>query len=71
MSKQFHYLVQYDTDTKKWSIDYDTSINYDEGDVWNTATQKWETHLTDEATDDAILNELKEKLSIIGEELVA
>jgi hypothetical protein len=59
--------VQYDTSTKKWSIDYDTSINYDEGDVWNTATQKWETYWNDEATDDVILTELKEKLNITKE----
>lgn len=64
MSKQFHYLVQYDTATKKWSIDYDTSINYDEGDVWNTVTHEWEKHFNDEATDDTILSELKEKLNI-------
>ena len=58
MSKQYHFVVVYDTDTKEWSVEPDVSMNFDSGDVWDNDTQEWEfnTCETDEqrAITDAI-----------------
>lgn len=42
MSKQYHFVVVYDTDTKEWSVEPDVSMNFDSGDVWDNDTQEWE-----------------------------
>jgi len=60
MSKQYHYIVMWDEETKEWSVDFDVAINYGEGDVWDTSTEEWSFA---SEHDDHILNELKEKLS--------
>jgi len=33
MSKQHHFVVYFDTETQKWALDWDVSINHHEGDV--------------------------------------
>lgn len=42
MSKQYHFVVVYDTDTKEWAVEPDVSMNFDSGDVWDNDTQEWE-----------------------------
>ena len=42
MSKQYHFVVVYDTETKEWSTEPDVSMNFDSGDVWDNETQEWE-----------------------------
>ena len=32
---QYHYVVFYDTDTKKWSMEYDVEAYFGEGHVWD------------------------------------
>ena len=60
MSKQVHYVVVYDEEDKSWSIDFDVSINYDDGNVWDTETEEW-TYVEDE--EDTIIQDLNERLS--------
>ena len=62
MSKQHHYVVFYDTETKKWNIDFDISLNGDRGSIWNKNTQEWESTIGQEKADDIFLKELTEKL---------
>ena len=63
MSQQFHYVIFYDTDTKNWAIDYDVSLNYDSGNVWNTETETWEHSYDHAELDDILIQELGSKLS--------
>ena len=42
MSKQYHFVVVYDTDTKEWSVEPEVSMNFDSGDVWDNDTEEWE-----------------------------
>ena len=32
---QYHYVVFYDTDRKKWSMEYDVEAYFGEGHVWD------------------------------------
>ena len=40
MGKQAHFVVMIDEDGEA-VIDYDTSINFDSGDVWDESTETW------------------------------
>ena len=31
---QYHYVIGYDTDKKKWFVEYDTSAYFPDGNVW-------------------------------------
>ena len=62
MSKQYHYIVMYDNTTKDWVIDYDVSINYDNGHIWNTKTEEWEGTWDDD-TEDAIFKDLRKRIT--------
>jgi hypothetical protein len=66
MSKQYHYVVFFDTATGEWSIDHEVSINYDEGSVWDTKKQEWSYFNNDEDVlmDDKLLNDLTKKLGM-------
>jgi hypothetical protein len=44
---QHHFVVVIDENGEA-NIDYDTSINFDSGDVWNEETEEWQ-HRSDEA----------------------
>jgi hypothetical protein len=50
-AKQYHFVVMYDTETKKWSTEPDVSLNHGNGDVWVEANEEWEVNTceTDEA----------------------
>ena len=54
MSKQYHFVVVYDTETKEWSTEPDVSMNFDSGDVWDTETQEWEFNTLETPEADAI-----------------
>lgn len=60
MSKQVHYVVVYDESDESWSIDFDVSINFGNGNVWDTETEEW-TYLEDE--EDVLISELQERLT--------
>lgn len=60
MSKQVHYVVVYDDEDKSWTIDFDVSINYDNGNVWDTDLEEW-TYVEDE--EDVLIQDLNERLS--------
>jgi len=62
MSRQYHYVVLFDEELKTWEIDFDVSINYDEGNVWDTKTQEW-TYVESSEVEDTIIQELSEKLA--------
>ena len=49
MPKQFHFVVQYDTDTREFSLDLDTLYaKFPEGFVFDKDTQEWESAEPDE-----------------------
>jgi len=54
MSKQYHFVVVYDTETKEWSVEPDVSMNFDSGDVWNTETNEWEFNTLETPEQNAI-----------------
>lgn len=47
MSKQYHFIVIVNEDGT-FEMDYDTSINFDNGDVWDTKENEWKFHTDDE-----------------------
>ena len=47
MSKQYHFVVSYDTDTCEWSVEPDVSLNFDNGDVWDKSLEEWSTNTCD------------------------
>lgn len=54
MSKQYHFVVNYDTDTKRWSIDPETlEAQFHNGEVWDKTAEEWEGFRnTDEMEED-------------------
>ena len=60
MSKQVHYVVVWDDEDKSWTIDFDVSINYDNGNVWDTDLEEW-SYVEDE--EDILIQDLNERLS--------
>jgi len=63
MSKQYHFVVVYDTETKEWSTEPDVSMNFDSGDVWDTKTQEWEFNTCDTPEQNAITNAISKIMS--------
>jgi hypothetical protein len=61
MSKQYHYVVLFDEKSKTWEIDFEVSINYDEGNVWDTQTQEW-SYIDSSEAEDIIIQDLNTKL---------
>jgi hypothetical protein len=61
MSKQYHYVVLFDEESKTWEIDFEVSINYDEGNVWDTQTQEW-SYIDSSEAEDIIIQDLNTKL---------
>lgn len=43
MSKQFHYVVIFNEEYKRWDIDPEISINFDCGSIWDKETEEWTT----------------------------
>ena len=42
MSKQYHFVVQFDTETNEFSLDIDTlNANFNSGVIFDTETQEW------------------------------
>lgn len=50
MSKQYHFVVIVNEDGT-FQMDYDTSINFDNGNVWDTEESHWYSHTEDEVFD--------------------
>ena len=61
MSKQYHYVVRYDEESKEWSIDYDVALNYDSGHIWDESANEWSAEYED--IEDVLIQELVEKLN--------
>lgn len=41
--REFHYILMYNSKTKKWYIDEDTEgARFPEGNIWNATKQEWE-----------------------------
>ena len=49
MAKQSHFVVVIDEDGEA-TIDYDTSINFDSGDVWDEDSEMWFHRTEDEVS---------------------
>lgn len=44
MSKQYHFVVVYHSDTSEFEVDYDTQdIKFDGQPIWNNDTEAWES----------------------------
>lgn len=54
MSKQYHFVVMYDTETKRWSTEPEVSLNFDNGDVWVEADEEWEFNTCESDEQNAI-----------------
>lgn len=50
MSKQYHYIVTYDTDTKEFTMDYEVELP--NGAVWDKENEWWRTLEDHEWEDD-------------------
>ena len=50
MAKQSHFVVMINEDGEA-TIDYDTSINFDSGDVWDEDTETWFNRNEDEVSE--------------------
>ena len=63
---QFHYVVGYDSDTKKWFVELDTTAYFSDGNLWDEEQYRenfygWrvpEEGSNDEALDYELLNTL-------------
>jgi len=54
MSKQYHYVVMFDEDTKEWSIEWDTTdvmLEQVENTVFHKDTTEWTMSSVDEDTE--------------------
>lgn len=61
MSKQYHYVVTYNVDTRKFSIDFEQTYTcYMTGNRWNSTLNEWET--PDETDERYVIEELNNKL---------
>lgn len=55
MSKQYHYVVMFDEDTKEWTIEWDTTdimLEQVEGTIFDKTTTEWTPSSDDEDTQD-------------------
>jgi hypothetical protein len=72
MTKQYHYVVCYDTETKQFSLDHETlSSAFYNGEVWNEEAGEWEGFRnTEELETDfvAIEDKLAEELNKLNKE---
>lgn len=68
MSKQYHFVVMYDTETKEWSVAPDVSINFDNGDAWDSDEEIWDFNRyetpEEEAITDAIAKIMREASAV-------
>lgn len=62
MSKQYHYVVVFDEETGEWSVDYDVSLNHDNGHIWDEDTQTWSAEYNP-YVEDVLVEELTRKLN--------
>ena len=43
MSRQYHFIVMFDEETNRWTMDYDTEeFAFPNGTIYNQATKEWE-----------------------------
>jgi hypothetical protein len=57
---QFHYVVFYDTDKKKWGVELDTTAYFQNGNVWDDDKYReefWGWSVPEDDSDDALLDQ--------------
>lgn len=57
---QYHYVLFYDTDRKKWSVEMDTDAYFSDGHVWDEEQYRkefWGWRGVDYDSDDAALDQ--------------
>jgi hypothetical protein len=58
----YYYVVYFDEETKEWKHDYETeSIKFDDGTIWNTETEEWESGYREDGT----WNDTQEEVDLI------
>ena len=62
MAKQYHYVVVFDEATGEWSVDYDVSLNFDNGHIWDEEAQTWSAEYNP-YVEDVLVEELTRKLN--------
>ena len=56
---QYHYVIGYDTDTKKWFLESDTTAYFPDGNVWDEEQYRKEFfnwRVPEEGSDDEALD---------------
>lgn len=56
---QYHYVIGYDTDTKKWFVESDTTAYFSDGHVWDEEQyhkEFWGWKVPEEGTNDEALD---------------
>lgn len=57
---QFHYVVGYDTDTKKWFVELDTTAYFSDGNLWDEEQYRenfYGWRVPDDDSDDSLLDQ--------------
>ena len=58
---QYHYVVGYDTDTKKWFLELDTLAYFSDGNLWDEELHRkqfWAWRVPDDDSEDILDNHL-------------
>ena len=65
MSKQYHYVVMYDADSKEWCVDWDSTADLAErrGTTYDLDTDQW----SDDSGEDGFETEGTELASFLNE----
>jgi hypothetical protein len=67
MSKQFHFVVAWDSERKRFYVDpVALDFKFTEGEIWNEDTEEWECR---EPGEDSLYEELEDRLAGVLYEL--
>ena len=56
---QYHYVIGYDTETKKWFVESDTTAYFSDGNVWDEEQYRkefWGWKVPEDGSDDEALD---------------
>ena len=56
---QYHYVIGYDTDTKKWFVESDTTAYFSDGNIWDDDQhheESWGWKVPEDGSDDEALD---------------
>jgi hypothetical protein len=56
---QYHYVIGYDTELKKWFVEYDTQNYFLSGNIWNPDEWKYAENESEETIDSILISTLE------------